>query len=59
MDPNAALAEIRRLLTVVLDDSEEARYVDTGDCLNLAEQVRYLIDWLSAGGFAPDWSAGR
>lgn len=54
MDPNATLAQIREGLRLVLDESEESQYVDTGDCLDLANAVRALDEWLSRGGFRPD-----
>ncbi len=43
MDPNAALAEIRRLV------AEDPERVDP-----LTEQVAALDEWLSNGGFPPD-----
>ena len=46
MDPNAALAEIRAILTNFSFGMNEA--------LRLAELVDGLDDWLSHGGFLPD-----
>lgn len=47
MDPNATLAMIDSLLTQSITD------VDAGYELN--EVCEDLFDWLSRGGFAPQW----
>lgn len=58
MDPNAALAAIRRLVTesdvVDLDDRELLASM----LEDLANRVQGLDDWLTGGGFLPDaWAA--
>lgn len=57
MDPNAALAEIRALVSKIdefeWDDSTRAPLATV-----LAERVEALDVWLTSGGFKPaDWDA--
>lgn len=53
MDPNAALAEIRRLYGL-------AEWTANPDLQELGEKVEALDDWLTSGGFLPDeWSTRR
>jgi hypothetical protein len=52
MDPNAALAEIRAILTNPSFGMAEA--------FRLAELVDGLDDWLTHGGFMPtEWAPGE
>ena len=54
MDPNANLAEQRRLVATMLDDESES--IDTGDALRLCELVQALDAWILRGGALPsDW----
>lgn len=56
MDPNATLAEIRRLVR----QSEESDGLTTNQGYELAELVGALDGWLTAGGFLPSaWSQDR
>lgn len=48
MDPNAALAEIRKLTRDVLKGR-----ADEEDIERLAELIEGLDNWLSKGGFLP------
>jgi hypothetical protein len=56
MDPNATLAEMRRLAAAILaDDTNDATKAILAD--ELAEHVQTLDQWIGAGGFLPDsWS---
>jgi hypothetical protein len=63
MDPNANLAELRRLVARFMqawDEADEetgAVTIDTDDALRMAELVEALDGWLSKGGFLPAaWS---
>lgn len=64
MDPNAALARARTALSKhrdLMEKSEQEEYVDTGDLLNICEDLAQafgaLDEWLSGGGFKPhDWA---
>jgi hypothetical protein len=47
MDPNANLAEQRRIALSILEG-------DDGDAERLAELVQALDEWLTKGGFLPD-----
>lgn len=50
MDPNANLAEQRRIVARILDGD------DSADWSRLAELVQALDEWLTAGGFLPgEW----
>jgi hypothetical protein len=56
MDPNAALAEIRRL------NEEHANYgeLSAGKTARLIELVEGLDNWLSGNGFLPEaWAGGH
>jgi hypothetical protein len=56
MDPNANLAEQRRIVTRVIagDDSDAAHLA------RLADLVQALDEWISRGGFLPDaWQEGH
>lgn len=54
MDPNANLAEQRRLIADMLGANDE---IDTGDALRLAELAQALDEWISRGGFLPkEWT---
>lgn len=48
MDPNANLKEQSELIAVVLDPVDRRR---------LSELRRALQQWISSGGFKPDWKA--
>ncbi len=50
MDPNEALAQLRRYADAAVDDAPE-------DWLDMAPELfQALDDWLSRGGFLPaDW----
>jgi hypothetical protein len=53
MDPNAALAEIRKELGQVREAIEgDGDLVDSASCL--VDAVEALDEWLSKGGFQPD-----
>ena len=53
MDPNAALATIRRLIDLYAKDA----VLDQDDASALVEAVEGLDGWLSKGGFLPEaWS---
>ena len=53
MDPNAALATIRRLIDLYAKDA----VLDQDDASALVESVEGLDGWLSKGGFLPEaWS---
>ena len=66
MDPNAALAEIRRLVNLMGDlDEKSMTQGPTPDLLksiayvgmDLTAEFGVLDDWISKGGFLPDqWS---
>jgi hypothetical protein len=49
MDPNVALAEIRRLAATILPDEDQLT-----DAVALAELVTWLDEWLATGGFLPE-----
>lgn len=51
MDPNATLAEMRRLVGRMLDD--ESEHVDSGDAVRLAALLEALDGWITGGGFLP------
>jgi len=51
MDPDAALAEIRRLLDSIDTNPRHDADFEVG---RLIELVRGLDEWLSFGGFRPD-----
>lgn len=55
MDPNAALAEIRRLILEIQNaEQEDARLKAEAELIDYFED---LDAWLSKGGFLPtDWS---
>jgi hypothetical protein len=56
MDPNATLAEIRRL------NEDHANYgeLNDTDTERLVELVEGLDNWLSSNGFLPEaWASGR
>lgn len=63
MDPNATLAELRRMLADYMEASEQA--TNQGDlndeaARRVAELFGALDGWLSAGGFLPNaWRQGR
>jgi len=59
MDPNATLEQLRQLAVHVLNpDREDALGDEVAE--EMAELVRVLDDWMSAGGFLPGaWSRGR
>lgn len=50
MDPNLAWVELVRWATEMIDDP-----VADGETLGAADRVLALREWLSSGGFAPDW----
>ena len=51
MDPNANLAEQRRIVERMLDNEENPDYLD--DAQRLAELVEALDGWITKGGFLP------
>jgi hypothetical protein len=57
MDPNAALAEIRRLIDNLKFQIEpDTGLVDLDDASELIDRFESLDGWLSKGGFLPtDW----
>jgi hypothetical protein len=57
MDPNAALAEIRRLIDNLKFQIEpDTGLVDLDDASELIDRFEGLDGWLSKGGFLPtDW----
>lgn len=56
MDPNANLAEQRRLLRRF----RQRNRLTAGEANRLAELVDALDEWLSQGGFMPDaWQASN
>lgn len=50
MDPNANLAEQRRLTARILNNESDA----SQDALRLAELAEALDEWITKGGFLPD-----
>jgi len=55
MDPNATLAELRRLVEEYWDEGESA-----GLSHRFADCVDALDSWVSRGGFLPDaWGGSR
>lgn len=52
MDPNANLAEQRRIIAKIL--AEPGFLAKVGLCNDLAELAQALDGWISAGGFLPD-----
>lgn len=61
MDPNANLAEQRRIIARVLDEDHP---IDTdqqhADLNRLAELARALDEWIHGGGFLPHpWAFGQ
>lgn len=63
MDPNAALLELRRIVSgeaYPSRDEDGAFYDAQGQAMRMAELFEGLDEWLSRGGFLPeDWSKGR
>jgi flagellin-like hook-associated protein FlgL len=59
MDPNATLERLRQLAVQVLNpDHQDALGDEIAE--EMAELVRVLDDWMSAGGFLPAaWRQGR
>jgi hypothetical protein len=53
MDPNATLAEIRRLAAAALSGEYAIGDMD-GVATELAEYVTALDEWVATGGFLPD-----
>lgn len=51
MDPDANLAEQRRIIARMLADGSES--IDTGDAVRLAELAQALDEWIAKGGFLP------
>lgn len=49
MDPNATLAEARRIVDRFVNGGQEA-----GDATRLADLWEAMDQWLSHGGFVPD-----
>lgn len=49
MDPNATLEDIQSILAY-----EESNPLELHHYEELAERIRALDEWLSAGGFLPD-----
>lgn len=59
MDPNRALADIRRLVARLDAGFNGPEPFDPADAHELAELVDGLDQWLSRGGFLPDAWAKR
>ena len=58
MDPNAALARIRKLVERTL--AKEGDWPSSDEFLDLAETINSLDKWLSECGFLPRaWQDGR
>jgi hypothetical protein len=56
MDPNACLAEIRRLYAAI-NEADEHDSDTLADAARLAELVEALDAWITKGGFLPRaWS---
>ena len=56
MDPNATLAELRRLVDRTRERMD-AGYPELDDALRMTELIHALDEWLSHGGFLPSqWS---
>jgi hypothetical protein len=53
MDPDANLAELRRIATRVLA-APSIEEIDCADAERIADLVDALDGWLSRGGFLPD-----
>lgn len=51
MDPNETLKNLRELARVVLEVGGDEAHAD---CIDLAEHLQALDDWLSKGGAKPD-----
>jgi len=57
MDPNANLAEQRRIAKRFLDGGDQTTAEWMGDAERLAELVEELDQWITRGGFLPEvWS---
>lgn len=53
MDPDATLAEIRRLADLILNNGG---LIDGEGVMKLAEQIQALDEWIMKSGFLPaDW----
>lgn len=60
MDPQAALAQFHaHVADASTARSAQATEVEVEALWQAVEQIEYLIGWLSRGGYAPDWKAGR
>lgn len=58
MDPNAALAEIRKQLKALLTIQPDVDVTEAA--MSLAEHVQGLDEWLTKGGFLPSaWDRSR
>ena len=57
MDPDACLAEIRRLVGRLNSEMDEA--VAAGLTADLCEHIEDMDDWLSTGGFLPKQWDGK
>lgn len=53
MDINVALANARRLTSLLLDAADAGLLPDGSDVVELAEQVQAIDEWMSQGGFLP------
>ncbi len=53
MDPNATLAQMRKLVSRILADFDSEDSVESLDAISLASNVDALDAWLSRGGFKP------
>lgn len=54
MDPDAAVAAIRQGLADRDNATTQAAH-DIAE-MNVCDATEGLLDWLAAGGFAPDWT---
>lgn len=63
MDPNATLAEIRRIILRITSNNDgqwQGEDLKKQDRDRLVELTQAMDEWLSKGGFLPDqWSGGR
>lgn len=59
MDPNTALAAMRKLAADILRSADKGEAISESDTIELAEYVQSFDEWLSRGGFLPSDLADR
>ena len=60
MDPNATLAELRRLIREYQYRSDMLLRIDDEHADPIIERIGALDEWLTKGGFLPDaWKTNR